>query len=117
MVLGIPMLFSVFCCTSGKLLRCRSLRGPFTLFPDFEGSEVVEFNAAVVVLFIGFLICRLLLLLEDASVLVLSLDSLLGVSRYAVSTLSTEGLFFAGGFLAVMRNVAGNCLIDCLISA
>ncbi len=30
-------------------------------------------------------------------------DSLLGVSLYAVSTLSTDGLFFAGGFLAGMR--------------
>ncbi len=45
-----------FLLQSGKLNRCRNLRGPFTLFFDFDGSEVVDYNPAVVVLFIGSLI-------------------------------------------------------------
>ncbi len=37
------MLFSIFYCTAGKLIRCRNLRGAFTLCLDCDGSEVVDF--------------------------------------------------------------------------
>ncbi len=53
MVLESLMLFSVLYCISGKLTRCRNLRGPFTLFFDFDGSEVIDFNPVAVVFFIG----------------------------------------------------------------
>ena len=48
MVLWIPMLFSIFYCTAGKLKRCRNLQGPFTLCLDLDGSEVVDSNPVAV---------------------------------------------------------------------
>jgi hypothetical protein len=48
MVLWIPMLFSIFYCTAGKLKQCRNLRGPFTLCLDLDGSEVVDCNSVAV---------------------------------------------------------------------
>ncbi len=46
--------------------------GPFTLFLDFDASQVVDFHPVVVVLFIGSLTWPIALLLEDGSVLVWS---------------------------------------------
>ncbi len=96
MVLLILMLFSIFYCTAGKLKQCRNLRGPFILCLDCYGSEVVDCNSVVVDSYIlsfdmtdrcacGKWFCAGLVL-WDAS---------LGVRSYAVSTLSTDGLFFA----------------------
>ena len=44
------MLFSIFYCTGGELKTFSIFRGQFTLFLDFDGSEVVDRNRVVVVL-------------------------------------------------------------------
>jgi hypothetical protein len=96
MILLILLLFSIFYCTAGKLKRCRNLRGQFTLYLDCDRCQVGDCNSVEVDRYIvsfdmtiaiasGKWFCDGLVL-WDAS---------LGVSSYAVSTLSTDGLFFA----------------------
>ena len=63
MVLGILMLFSIFYYTAGELFSIFYYTagdfdisgGRFTLFLDNDGSEVVDRNRVVVVLYIGSL--------------------------------------------------------------
>jgi hypothetical protein len=55
MVLGILMLFSIFYYTAGELKTISISPGAIHLFLDFDGSEVVDRNRVVVVLYIGFL--------------------------------------------------------------
>ncbi len=95
MVLWILMLFSIFFCTAEKRKRCRNLRGSFTSSLDCDGSEVENFNYVVVDRYIvsfdmtdsgcfwKMVLCWFGLL-----------NASLGVRSYAVSTLSTDGLFF-----------------------
>ncbi len=52
MVLWILMLFLIFYCTAGKLKRCRNLPRPITLSFNCDGSEVVNCNSFVDVLYI-----------------------------------------------------------------
>jgi hypothetical protein len=56
MVLGFQCCFQSSFALVAKLKKCRNLRGSFTLFLNFDGSEVVHSNPVVVVLFVGFLI-------------------------------------------------------------
>ncbi len=98
MVLWILMLFSIFYCTAGKLKRCQNLRGPFTLSLDCYGSEVKNCKSVVVDRYIvSFdmtdLWCFWKMVLFWFGLL--DSDASLGVSSYAVSTLSTGGHFFA----------------------
>ena len=71
------MLFSIFYCTARKLKRCRNPWGPFTLSLDCDGSEVVNYNSVVV--------DRYIVSFDMADRWFGLLDTLLGVSSYAVA--------------------------------
>ncbi len=107
MVLWISVLFSIFYRTAGKSKQCRNLRGPFTLSLDCDGSEIVNCNS-VVELVVDRYIVSLIRLITVASgnwfcAGLVYWDALLGVSSYAVSTLSTDKRFFVCGFLRGMQ--------------
>ncbi len=103
MVLWILMLISIFYCTAGKLERCQNLRGPFTLSLDCNGSEV-NCNSVVVDRYIvSFDMTDRYCSWKWFCAGLAFWDASLGVSTYAVSTVSTDGLFFARGFLRGMR--------------
>ena len=96
MVLWILMLFSIFYCTAGKLKPCRNLRGPFTLCLDCDGSEVVDCNSVAVDRYIvSFDMTDRCRVWKTVLCWFVLWDASLGVRSYAVSTLSTDGLFFA----------------------
>ena len=108
MVLWILMLFAIFYCTVGKLKRSRNLWGPFTLFLDCHGSEVGNCNSVVPLLWLFVTLCLLIWLIAVASgkwfcAGLVFWDTSLGVSSYAVSTLSTDRIFFALDYLRGMR--------------
>ncbi len=71
------------------------------MFLDFDGSEVVDHNHVVVVLYIGSLMPPIAGAAGRwfCAYLVFQ-GSLLGVGEYVVQKLSTDGLFFDGGLLA-----------------
>ncbi len=54
-VLNLLMLFSVFYYTAGELKTISISPGAVHFFLDFDGSEVVDRNRALVVLYIGSL--------------------------------------------------------------
>jgi hypothetical protein len=87
MILWILMMFSILYCTAGKLKRCRNLREPFFLSLDCDGSEVVNCDSVVVDCYI--------VSFDMTDRWFGLLAALLGISSYAVSTLSADGIFFA----------------------
>jgi hypothetical protein len=115
MVLWTLMLFPIFYCTAGKLKQFRNLRGPLnTLSLDCNGSEVVNCNLVEVDRYIVFLIWLIAVATGKwFGAGLVFWDSLLGVSSYAVSTLSTDGLFFVWGFL---RGMQADKILDALSS-
>jgi hypothetical protein len=98
------MLFSIIHGTARKLKRRRNLRGPFILSLDCDGSEVVNCNSVVVDRYIvPFDMTDRCCFWKMVLCWFVFWDASLGVSSYAVSTLSTDGLFLAWGFLQGMR--------------